>query len=384
MKKQLFRLLPPWLKTELIRRSLDVSASLNDEIQFKIAETFSEFEQAFHLVHDAYVREGFISPQPQRLRVIPQHLLPSTHVLIAKCRDEVVGTLTLVRDAKAQLPLERVFDLNPIRTTGLRTAEITCLAVKSEYRRAKGGTVFANLMKYMYEFAAMYAGVDQLVVAVFPKDAIFYEGLLCFQALEKNPVDYLGAPAIALHLNLQQAPELFKKAYDWRAERNNLYRFFVEQKVTNFQFPKRAFCEINYPTFTPAHAERFFQDQGLAQVLPFRSRKHEGRSIRADVSCQGHLDTKLMETGQALKVLDVSMAGVKLATSQTLQVGQVYKASLQISPQHQCQISMEVRWTNQQGLYGLAVQSADPIWYDFVDAMTGDPVANNASRRRTA
>lgn len=370
MKKKLFRLLPSFLQTEMIRRSLDVSKSIDARIQFKVAETDSEFEQAFRLVHDAYVREGFIAKQPSGLRVIPQQQLPSTHVLIAKKGQVVIGTLTLVRNSKTKLPLERVFNLNSLQHSGTRIAEVTCLSVKSEYRRAEGGTVFASLMKFMYEFSAGYAGIDELVVAVFPKDALFYESLLCFNALERKPVDYLGAPAIALHLNLKQAPMLYHQAYNHRCEANNLYRFFVDVRLPNFNFPERLFCEINYPTLTAELAQKFFAENQNSNVIQLRSISNQVRNPRAEVSCTGHLKLKPFEKDKTLKVMDVSAGGLKIITSEELTVGIQYKAELIIANEKSCQVSAVVVWKDGLGSYGLSLAVAEPIWFDFVSAVT--------------
>lgn len=248
MKRAIFKRLPKWLQKRMIRNSIDLSKVDQNEIQYKLAETESEFKQAFRLVHDNYVKQGFISPQASQMRMIPHHQLESTAVIVAKMGETVVGTLTLVREGLLGLPMEVRFDLGSVRRSGHRIAEVTCLAIDEKFRRAQGGQIFPYLMKYMYEFAVDYFGVDQLAVAVFPKDAVFYEGLLCFQLLDNKPVDYFGAPAVGLHLDLTQASAAFQKVFGRKKKAQNLFQFFfLDKKFECFSFPKRIFGEIFYP-----------------------------------------------------------------------------------------------------------------------------------------
>ncbi len=58
---------------------------------FRMARGREELHAAMRLVHDSYVRLGFIRPNRHGLHVIPYHVLPTTDVLVAVRRGEVVA-----------------------------------------------------------------------------------------------------------------------------------------------------------------------------------------------------------------------------------------------------------------------------------------------------
>src|SRR5690349_659934 len=104
--------LPRFIKSPLIRRMVHFPTEPDNSLRFKIAETKEELEQAFSLLHDAYVKEGLMQPHPSGMRVTKFHALPSTTTLIALEGDVVVGTLSLIRRETFGLPLEKIFDLD--------------------------------------------------------------------------------------------------------------------------------------------------------------------------------------------------------------------------------------------------------------------------------
>ena len=85
-QKQLWNLmlqLPTFIKTPLLRSVVEFPQDISPTLRFKVAETKSELEQAFKLLHDGYVNEQLMTPHPSGLRVTKYHSLPSTTTLIA-------------------------------------------------------------------------------------------------------------------------------------------------------------------------------------------------------------------------------------------------------------------------------------------------------------
>ena len=101
--------MPFFLKSRIIRRLIRFPASTDPSLRFKVAETQEELEQAFAILHDAYVADGLMKPHPSGLRVTKFHSLPSTTTLVAVENGAVVGTVSLVRRNSFGLPLESIF-----------------------------------------------------------------------------------------------------------------------------------------------------------------------------------------------------------------------------------------------------------------------------------
>src|SRR5438046_1906361 len=111
--RRLLSLLPKTMRYRLYRRRLYLSPP-SPGITFRLADNQSELEQAFQLLHDSYVRSGFMKPHPSGLRVTKYQALPATTNLVAVVGSEVVGTVSLIRRSAFGLPIESIFDLSHI------------------------------------------------------------------------------------------------------------------------------------------------------------------------------------------------------------------------------------------------------------------------------
>ena len=106
--RKLFSLLPQKSRHNVYRSFVDCDSSPNKRLVLKIAETKEELEACFKLLHDAYVSSGFMTPDPSGMRVTIYHALPTTTTLCAKFDDQVVGTLSLIRESAIGFPLHGV------------------------------------------------------------------------------------------------------------------------------------------------------------------------------------------------------------------------------------------------------------------------------------
>ena len=236
----------------------------------KIAETQEELEACFSLLHDAYVESGFMTPHPSGMRVTPYHALPTTTTLCAKLGDRVVATLSLIRDNPHGLPMQRIFDLAPVRAQGGQICEASALAVHARYRRTSGRILFP-LLKYMYDYCTQHFDTQHLVIAVNPRHIAMYESVLGFTRLNALPVanyDFVnGAPAIGATLNLVTAPRFMQATYGRKPPARNLYRYFVEQSLPNCQFPSRTTGLDHDPVMTEELLSHFYGVKQIAQVF---------------------------------------------------------------------------------------------------------------------
>src|SRR6185437_15901629 len=84
--------LPKSLRHWILRKSIRLDWEPSSHLKLRLARTQEELTAAFTLLHDCYVRSGFMHPQPSGMRVTKYHALPATSTLIALWDDEVVGT----------------------------------------------------------------------------------------------------------------------------------------------------------------------------------------------------------------------------------------------------------------------------------------------------
>ena len=254
-------LLPrPW-RFALARAMVDCEFDPGPRLQLKIADTREELEACFALLHDAYVGEGYMAPDPSGLRVTAYHALPTTTTLCAKVDGRVVGTLSLIREGLFGFPMQTAFDLAAVRAKQGRIAEVSALAVHRDYRRT-GGRILFPLMKFMHDYCRAYFDTRHLVIAVNPNKIEMYEALLGFERLPAAVVDRYdfanGAPAVGATLDLHALPGKLKAGYGTRPDRRNLYRYFIEHRLPNVVAPLRRYHTTNDPVMTEALIEYFF------------------------------------------------------------------------------------------------------------------------------
>ena len=185
----------------------------------KIATERDEVLGALQLVHDEYVRSGLSLPTDSGVRVTRYHLLNSTEVLVGLVDNQVACTLSLVRDSRFGLPMESIYhkEVNVRRRLGKSVAEVSCLAD----RRADAErtlTVMFRVMALVAQ-AATYRGVHELLIAIHPHHAKFYERFLGFEGIGdlKYYSTVRGNPAVAMALDLTRLhvtnPKAYKRLY---------------------------------------------------------------------------------------------------------------------------------------------------------------------------
>lgn len=187
----------------LERGEIDASGVDGEPIVYKPAANQAERTAAFRLVYQAYTRAGLIEENPYQMRVTPYQMLDSTQVFVAVCNNEVMSTVSLVGDGVLGLPMEGIYgeEVERLRARGISVAEVSSLA---DRRRQLSRTlpVFVPLMRLMVQ-AARYRGIEQLLVAVHPRHARFYQRFLSFDNVGdvKSYPLVRNNPAVALSLD---------------------------------------------------------------------------------------------------------------------------------------------------------------------------------------
>lgn len=225
-------MVPDKYRSDYIRSHLKLQEPTEDFV-YKLAETRDELKQAFELLHDSYVGAGFIKPNPSGMRITSYHALPSTAILIAKYKDEVVATITIVRDNPLSLPMESHFDTEFLRKDNETLAEISSLAIKKELRGDMGKLLFP-LFNYMFHYSEIHFGIESFVIVTHPKFEQFYSEILLFSLMPEGLVTSYSfvdkyAPGLGFYLNIKKSKIKYAKTYGNSPKDKNLYDFFCKR-----------------------------------------------------------------------------------------------------------------------------------------------------------
>lgn len=404
--RQVVRTLTSWLprplRFDLYRSMVKCDAALPDKLVFKLAETREELEACFRLLHDAYVGAGFMKPDPSGMRATLYHALPTTSTLLAKHGDRVVGTISLIRESTLGFPMQRIFDISDIRSTGGNIAEVSALAIDPRFR-STGGLILFPLMKFMYEYATKMFDTRYLVIAVNPRHIPLYESLLFFKRLRQNTVahyDFVnGAPAVGACLDLQDTRP-FIKHYGKKPPGKNLYEYFTALKLPNIVFPDKRFFTTNDPVMTPQLIDYFFnhKTQTFARTtdrervllhaiydlavykrclppLPadthrteLKHRQHQ----RFSVSCPAVLSIRdSTPRSHSMRVIECSRTGFRARTDRPLPVGSVGTVTIDLGELDHCRMSVRVVRLGQTepNTALFKIEEPDFNWRKFVNAL---------------
>jgi hypothetical protein len=151
-----------------------------DGLDFGLATDRSSLEQAFRLQHDQYVAQGYMDPHPSNWRLSIHNALPATRVFVARSKDRVVATMTLIADSPVGLPMDEIYadELRRLRDLGRDLAEVSGLAMDPDYQ-ASGVAVLLRLVRMLVVYAAQVE--SDLCIAVNPRHCAFYRKAFHFQ-----------------------------------------------------------------------------------------------------------------------------------------------------------------------------------------------------------
>jgi hypothetical protein len=390
IKNKIFESLPVGLKHQIIRSLISIPLKEDNNYIYKLAEDEDELEQAYSLLHDCYVSQGFIQPQKNRMRILPHFILPTTVSLVAKFKNNVVGTLSIIKNGPLKLPMEKEFSLDFLKQQNASYAEISALAVKKEFRRVNGGAVFFMMLKYMYHYCVTELNIRTLCIVIHPKDEDFYTALMFFKRIpEQKIIDYMGAPALSMYLDLDQAKIDFDAVYSHLSEDKNFLSFFM-RKISNLHFIERPYKLNSFCVVTPEIFQRFFiKKNHFFDLITFNEYKILKRAlihtdlfsffvddsideiskrseIRFTVNIQGK--TILNEQIFLFDVFDVSSKGLSVTGRNRLilKEGDVIVMHLQIGEGIISKITSVVVWA-ETPRYGLGIVAFDASWSEFVN-----------------
>jgi hypothetical protein len=235
----------------------------------KWADTREELEQAFSLLHDGFLRAGFLQEPKRNSMLYNIHiLLPGSHTLLIKNCREVVATLSMVEDdPMLGLPLDAVYhqELDALRRQGRKVCEICSLAVSS---KLASGKLLLPLFRAMY-WRALEDRIDDMCIMVNPKHATFYRTVLLFEDLGREKfLERVNAPAVALKASVLEYHGKLKEAYTGFESNSNVYDFFYSSHLTRVSQEEAAVCYMPAEPFDTALIRHFLEkDESINKSL---------------------------------------------------------------------------------------------------------------------
>lgn len=236
---KLFHFLPEKIKSGIIRNSISIDESQLEGIEIRVASNKNEINQAFKLLYESYLANGLMDSKDHELRVTKYHCLPTSIIIVAIYKGEVIGTVTHVLDSQLGLPSEVAVDLSSFRKSGKRIAEISALAIKKDFRRSH--SLVFSLTRYMYHYATQYAGVNYWIIGVRSNVASYYQAVFFFHRFKTKKIAHgfvNNSPSYFLYANLGELESLFLKYYAHKEHSKNLFKFYWQQdlkKIGSFE-----------------------------------------------------------------------------------------------------------------------------------------------------
>jgi hypothetical protein len=205
-------------------------------MQYKVASSKNELEQAYSLVYKTYLASKLTRKYRCPLRLSAFNALPSTTTFISKLGRKIVGTVTLIPDSEIGIPMDKIYkkEVDAIRRPGRKIAEAGMLGTARDFfvpgafslLNAKKMIFLFKLFKLLVDYALSHAELTDLCIAVHPKHARLYE-FLKFRRIGK--LKYYSSvnkkPAVALHLDLVNVRNVRLKS-KISSLTQNLYKLF--------------------------------------------------------------------------------------------------------------------------------------------------------------
>jgi len=209
-------------------RLLSFEPAVESRLAIKWADTAEERRAAFSVVHQEYLRLGYIQrPNPTGMHYGLHRVLPTSSTLILKKNDAVVATLTHVLDTDLYgLPMDKLYgrELDALRSRGRRLAELSALATRRDFCWQR---LFMVLCRAAYRHA-LEKRVTDLCIMVNPRHAPFYKTVFLFEDLgPERFYPLVNAPAVALRADLETIADRLRAAYGHLPPEVNVYRFLT-------------------------------------------------------------------------------------------------------------------------------------------------------------
>lgn len=262
---KILKFVPETVRLQFYRSQAEVPEfAMDSDFTIEIARSRDDLESAYELLHECYVATKLMSPHSSGLRCNIFSFLPHTTVIVAKYKNQVIGTVSLIRDSSWGLPSDKDYktENNELRKANNQIVEVSALAVSKSYRKV-GNSVSLLLMKYLYNYTRQYFSSNCLVCTVHPRAEDFYKAFWHFKRNGKQVSYQFVQGALAVHLSMQMSDQIQEKivaSYPSKEIHKN-FALFVLNQDARFIYPERQSRSKIDPVLTPYLLEYFSVDR---------------------------------------------------------------------------------------------------------------------------
>ena len=213
------------------------------KIVYQVARTRAELEQVFSLVYKEYKSRGFIPKYyKSKLRLSLYNAIPSTTTFIAKKKNKIIATVTLISDSGMGILMDKLYkkEIDVLRKKGRKVTEGSQLALDSKLFPKNWYSMFNfkklifmfKLFKLVIDYAVYIEKVDDICIVFNPRHQYLYK-FIGFRQIGK--LKYYGtfhSPAIAMRLNLNTAEKELRS-------KKGLHKIFFDKKTDSSVFKNK-------------------------------------------------------------------------------------------------------------------------------------------------
>ena len=204
-------------------------------VEYRLASTRDELEQAYKLIYQEYSIRGLILPEHYKTpcRITLHLALPGTITIIALKEGKVVGTTSIIPDSPLGLPLDKGYEeeMVQVRKSRRKFCEIGYLSISSHLFPRGIFSLFnfskLDFMCTMFRFVADYPyycmKVDDVFIVTNPKLMLFK--YLTFK--EVGPVKHYGFD----YSSIKRKPAVLKILDLHKFHKGNIYKRHCGQKI---------------------------------------------------------------------------------------------------------------------------------------------------------
>jgi hypothetical protein len=359
-------------------------------IEFKIATSQSELEQAYALLYDNYYQNGTIEASRSRLYLNYYNLLPQMSTLIALQGNRVIGTVGVINNKVVILHDQSDHQDEVHSSPGNKSAQILDFAITKGDRNIQPQVKF-YLMKYAYEYCRDYLLVENIIIAVNKNRTRFFQDIFGFEEQQTKPQN-LGSQLIILGINLASAYDHLAINFGRFKDSNNYFTFFTKLDAKAvFTFPKREYYSSLDPVMTPRLLEHFFavksdllreltmeqyeylkylyDSKEFMELIPVEIAKLTHISFRRGkrfpVNCRGKL---LCSNPVDIEINNVSPNGFSatLESNQEMLIGEHFDVNILIGEFKISNIKAKLVWKKSKAEYGFSLIKSSQNWSKFI------------------
>ncbi len=333
-------------------------------LEIKVAETPQEITAALNLIYNSYKKTGFIQANAYEKYISKYSFLPSTILIIGKVNNQVICTISIIRDNPIGFPTEKAWNISSVKKRFNNIVELSTLTVRKDYQ-GSFGKILLPLFTYVYRFCRNTIGVDAVIMASIKEASVLYKDLFGFKTLKGDPIASFTKKRVAsrlLYISLTESERFITKEFK-KNNKKNLHFFIFNKQFKKFSYPNynhwRDFNNYRLTTYYKNHGLKLIKEIDIdecnklnsyyefSSIIPITTTndydvKRQSKRYQTSIPCI--LRTLNRKRRKAL-ITDVSKDGLKLKGVRKKSNPRIYVTDNKGKYVH---IDLKYKWINER------------------------------------